>query len=150
PDARYIYFVKGVPTTEEMDIWRVNTTGAITPERITNHNARVAYPAWLDAQTLIYSATAEDGPGQRLFTWDVIHRIRHSVSAGVGEEYLSVAASTTVPRRLICSVANTSATLWTVPISDRMEPEASVVRYPAPNARAHAPRVGAGGLLFLS
>jgi Tol biopolymer transport system component len=150
PDARYIYFVKGVPTTQEMDIWRVRTTGAAVPERITNHNARVAYPAWLDRQTLIYSATAEDGPGQRLFTLDVNRRVRHSVSAGVGEDYLSVAASTTVPRRLICSVANTSATLWTVPVSDVMQPESAATRYPAPNARAHAPRVGAGGLLFLS
>jgi serine/threonine protein kinase/Tol biopolymer transport system component len=150
PDARYIYFVKGVPTTEEMDIWRVSTTGAAVPERITDHNTRVAYPAWLDNQTLIYSATAEDGPSQRLFTWDVDRRVRHSVSAGVGEDYLSVAASTTVPRRLICSVANTSATLWTVPLSDSIQPESSATRYPAPNARAHAPRVEAGGLLFLS
>jgi Tol biopolymer transport system component len=133
-----------------MDIWRVRTTGAVVPERITDHNARVAYPAWLDGQTLIYSATAEDGPRQRLFTWDVNRKVRHPVSAGVGEDYLSVAASTTVPRRLICSVANTSATLWTVPVSDRIQPESAATRYPAPNARAHAPRVGAGGLLFLS
>jgi serine/threonine protein kinase/Tol biopolymer transport system component len=150
PDARYIYFVKGVPTTEEMDIWRVRTTGAAVPERITDHNARVAYPAWLDKQTLIYSATAEDGPGQQLFTLDVNRRVRHRVTAGVGEDYLSVAASATVPRRLVCSVANTSATLWTVPVSDGMQPESAATRYPAPNARAHAPCVGAGGLLFLS
>jgi Tol biopolymer transport system component len=150
PDARYIYFVKGVPTTQEMDIWRVGTSGAAVPERITHHNARVAYLAWLDKRTLIYSATDEDGPGQRLFTVDVNRRVRHLVTAGVGEEYLSVAASTTVPRRLICSVANTSATLWTVPISDRMQPESAAIRLPLPNERAHAPRVRAGGLFFLS
>jgi serine/threonine protein kinase/Tol biopolymer transport system component len=150
PDARYIYFVKGVPTTQELDIWRVPTTGAALPERITAHNARVGYPAWLDGQTLIYSATAEDGPRLRLFTLDVNRRIRHRVSAGVGEDYLSVAASTTVPRRLVCSVANTRATLWTVPVSDRMQPESAATRYPVPNARAHAPRAGAGGLFFLS
>jgi hypothetical protein len=44
------------------------------PERITSHNARVAYPAWLDARTLIYSATAEDGSGQWLYAVDVEHR----------------------------------------------------------------------------
>ena len=141
PDARYIYFVQGVPTTQEMDIWRVRTTGAALAERITDHNARVGYPAWLDKQTLIYSATAEDGPRLRLFTLDVNRRIRHRVSAGVGEDYLSVAASTTVPRRLVFSVANTSATLWTVPVSDQMQPESAAIRFPAPNARAHAPRV---------
>lgn len=150
PDARHLYFVRGVPTTEEMDIWRIPTAGAAFAERVTDHNARVAYPAWLDEQTLIYSATAEDGPRQRLFTWDIKRKVRHSVSAGVGEDYLSVAASATFPRRLICSVANTSATLWTVPVSDRMQPESSAARYAAPNAHAHAPRVGAGGLHFLS
>ena len=69
PTRRYIYFVKGVPTTQEMDIWRVRTTGAAVPERITDHNARVGYPAWLDRQTLIYSATAEDGPGSDYLLW---------------------------------------------------------------------------------
>jgi Tol biopolymer transport system component len=150
PESRYIYFVKGVPTTQEMDIWRVRTTGAAVPERITYHNARVAYPAWLDRRTLIYSATAEDGPGQRLFTVDVNRRVRHLVTAGVGEDYLSVAASTTVPRRLICSVANATSTLWTVPVSTRMQPESAAIRLRSPNERAHAPCVGAGTLFFLS
>ena len=69
PDGHFIYFVRGTPTTEEMDFWRipVSPTGTTaTPERITSHNARVAYLAWLDARTLIYSATAEDGSGQWL------------------------------------------------------------------------------------
>src|SRR3954463_15185738 len=68
PDSRYIYFVKGVPTTAEMDIWRVSASATAGPERITYHNARVAYPAWLDDHTVIYSATAEDGSGQWLYT----------------------------------------------------------------------------------
>src|SRR5262249_20746732 len=62
-DGQFIYFVMGTPVTEETDIWRIRadaTTEAAIPERITNHNARVAYPAWLDDRTLIYSATAED------------------------------------------------------------------------------------------
>jgi hypothetical protein len=52
----------------------------------------VAYPAWLDARTLIYSATAEDGSGQWLYALDVEHRIPHRVSSGIAEQYLSVAS----------------------------------------------------------
>ena len=96
PDGRFIYFVRGIPPTEEMDIWRVpvsRSKTAATPERITAHNARVEYPAWLDARTLIYSAAAEDGSGRWLYAIDVEHRIPHRVSSGIAEQYLSVAVS---------------------------------------------------------
>ena len=120
------------------------------PERITYHNARVAFPAWLDARTLIYSATAEDGSGQWLYSLDVERRIPHRVSSGITEQYLSVAVSTTRPRRLIASVAIPSATLWTVPVSDHIQTEAAVSRFPVPNTRALAPRFASDYLLFLS
>ena len=47
PDGRFIYFVRGIPQTDEMDIWRIpvsQTETAPTPERITLHNARVDTP----------------------------------------------------------------------------------------------------------
>ena len=51
PDGRFIYFVKGIVATEEMDIWRIpSSTGGEAPsepERMTFHNAWVVYPAWL-------------------------------------------------------------------------------------------------------
>jgi serine/threonine protein kinase len=56
PDGRFIYFVRGTVPTEEMDIWRIPVSAseaAAAPERITSHNARVAYPAWLDAADLL-------------------------------------------------------------------------------------------------
>ena len=120
PDGRFIYFVSGIPQTEEMDIWRIpvsQTETAATPERITPHNARVEYPAWLDARTLIYSATAEDGSGQWLYAIDVEHRIPHRVSSGIAEQYLSVAVSEAEPRRVVTTIATPTASLWTVPIS---------------------------------
>ena len=40
---------------DEMDVWRVAATGG-QPERITHHNSRVAYPAFLDDQTLVVKA----------------------------------------------------------------------------------------------
>ena len=153
PDGRFIYFVKGIPPTEEMDIWRVpvsRSNTAATPERITAHNARVDYPAWLDARTLIYSAAAEDGSGRWLYAMDVEHRIPHRVSSGIAEQYLSVAVSETRPRRLVATIATPSASLWSVPVSDRVQADADATRVAVPNTRASGPRFAPGYLAFLS
>jgi serine/threonine protein kinase len=153
PDGRFLYFVRGTTTTEETDIWRIPVAAggaAAEPERITRHNAQVSYPSWLDSRTLIYSATAEDGSGQWLYTVDVERRIPRRVSSGITEQYLSVAASATSPRRVVATVGHPSAGLWTVPISDRIQTEAAVQRFVVPNARALGPRFGPGFLLFLS
>ena len=152
PDGRFIYFVSGTPQTEEMDIWRLRVSpGTVAPpERITTHRAHVAYPAWLDARTLIYAATAEDGSGQWLYTVDVEHRHPHRVSAGVAEEYLSVAVSNATPRRVVAALATPKSTLWTVPLSDHVQIEQTATRVQSPNSRAGGPRVGARYLAFLS
>jgi serine/threonine protein kinase/Tol biopolymer transport system component len=152
PDGRFLYFVMGRPTTDEMDVWRIPAfaTPPVTPERITTHNARVAYLGWLDDRTLIYSGTADDGSGQWLYALDSEHRIPHRVSSGITEQYLSVTVSNTEPRRLIASVATPSANLWTVPISDRVQTEADVSRFSLANTRAVSPRVASDYLLFLS
>jgi WD40 repeat protein len=153
PDGSYIYFVRGTPTTEEMDIWRIPvsiTSLPSIPERITHFNARIAYLDWLDSRTLIFSATADDGSGQWLYSMDVDHRIPHRVSSGIEDQYLSVSVSEVRPHRLVVTVAHPSASLWTIPISDRIQPETSVVRLPIPNSRALGPRLGPGYLLFLS
>ena len=126
-----------------MDIWRISlstSNAAATPERITSHHAWVAYPAWLDARTLIYAATADDGSGQWLYALDVEHRIPHRVSSGIAEQYQSVAVSNTRPRRVIAAVATPTASLWTVPISDR-RPERGGGR------RAYEPRTAAPAAL---
>ena len=153
PDGRYLYFVRGTPTTEEMDIWRIVTSNSVqppVPERITRHNSRVAYLSWFDTRTLVYSATAADGSGQWLYSIDVERRIPHRVSSGLEDQYLTVSVSDIRPRRLVASVARPSATLWTVPISNGIESEASAVPFPTSNVRSLAPRFGSGYLLFLS
>jgi Tol biopolymer transport system component len=151
-DGRYIYFVKGVVATDEMDLWRFPVPAAgetVVPEQISHHNSRVAYPAWIDPQTLIYSATADDGAGQWLYAMDVRHRIPHRVSSGIAEQYLSVAA-TADARRLIVTVAMPLANMWSVPVSSEMQPESSVRSFAAPNARALSPRFGPDYVLMLS
>jgi Tol biopolymer transport system component/predicted Ser/Thr protein kinase len=153
PDGRYIYFVIGTPTTDETDIWRIPISSIdrnVTPERITHLNARVAYLAWLDSRTLLYSASAEFGSGQWLYSMDVVHRIPHRVSLGIEDEYLSASVSRSQPRRIIASVARPIKSLWSIPISNRMEREVSATRLSVPNATAHGARFGAGYLLYLS
>jgi Tol biopolymer transport system component len=152
PDGRYIYFVKGVVTTDEMDVWRFPVppdSASAVAERITHHNSRVAYLAWLGPRTLVYSATAEDGSAQWLYAMDVRHRIPHRVSSGIAEQYLSVAASAD-SRRLVVTVAMPLASLWSVPISNEVQPESSVRAFAAPNAHALSPRFGPDYALMLS
>jgi Tol biopolymer transport system component len=152
PDGQFIYFVKGVVTTDELDLWRFAVPaprGKAIPERITTHNSRVAYPAWLDGRRLIYSATAPDGAGQWLYTIDVGRQIPHRVSSGVAEEYLSV-ATTADAKRLVVTMALPQASLWRVPVTGELQGEWAVQPFTAPNARARGPRFGPDYVLFLS
>jgi hypothetical protein len=57
-----------------MDVWRVAAAGG-PAERITTHNSRVAYPVLPDEQTLLYTATDDDGTGPWLYSR---HRQAHS------------------------------------------------------------------------
>jgi serine/threonine protein kinase/WD40 repeat protein len=148
PDGRFIYFTKGTPTTD-MDIWRIPARGG-NAEQITFHHAWVAYPAWLDARTLIYSATADDGSGRWLYAIDVEHRIPHRVSSGIAEQYLSVAVDQVRPHRLVATVASPTAGLWTVPIANDVQSENAVKPIRAANTRALSPRYAGDYLAFLS
>ena len=147
-DGRFLYFVKGTPTTDT-DIWRIPARGGHA-EQITFHHAWVAYPAWLDARTLIYSATADDGSGRWLYAIDVEHRIPHRVSSGIAEQYLSVAVDQVRPQHLLATVANPTAALWTVPITNDIQPESAITPIQAANTRALSPRYGGHYLAFLS
>jgi serine/threonine protein kinase len=146
PDARFIYFAGGIPP-EEMDLWRVPAAGG-TAERLTSHNASVAYPTFLDGRTLLYRTTAEDGSGPWLFAFDVESRISRRVSVGV-EQYLSIAASAD-GRRLVATVSNPAAGLWTVPIASGVVDERSARRVAVPAVTARFPRSGPDYILYLS
>jgi Tol biopolymer transport system component len=147
-DGRFIYFVKGTPTTD-MDIWRIPARGG-NAEQITFHHAWVGYPAWLDTRTLIYSATAADGSGRWLYAVDVEHRIPHRVSSGIAEQYLSVGVDQVQPHHLVATVANPTAGLWTVPIANEVQSESAVKPMQAANTRALSPRYASDYLAFLS
>jgi len=147
PDGQFVYFVRGSPFVNATDIWRVRAAGG-EPERITRHDSRVVYPALIDERTLLYTAITEDGSGPWLYSIDVEQRIPHRVSFGL-ERYLSIAASGD-GRRLVATVANPSANLWTAPISDGTVEESSVTRLSLPTVRAVAPAYGPDFVVYLS
>jgi Tol biopolymer transport system component len=65
------------------------------------------------------------------------------------EQYLSVAASAD-GRRLVATVANPTASLWSVPILDRVAEDRDVKPFPVSTVRALTPRFGGTGLFYLS
>jgi serine/threonine protein kinase len=146
-DGKWIYFVRGNFATVEMDLWRISPSGG-QPERLTHHNANVAPPAPINEHTVLYVAPAEDGSGPWLYALNVDRKTSRRVSFGL-EQYLSVAASAN-GHRVVATIANPSASLWSVPILDRPAEEALVKRFPVPNVRALAPRFGGGSLFYLS
>ena len=88
--ARSFILFEGFPP-DEMDIWRIRPTGG-SPERITFHNSRVAYPTFLNQRTLLYTSRDADGSGPWLYGIDVERRVPHRISFGV-EQYTSIAAT---------------------------------------------------------
>lgn len=151
PDGRVLYVSHGSPPNE-MDVWRIPADGG-TPERVTSHNSRVAYPVLFDERTLLYTATADDGTGPWLYWMDLKDRLPQRATKTV-EHYISIAVSAEVPgrpRRLVATVSNPSIQLWTVPITTGVATERDASRVSVPTARSAAPRFGPdGSLLYLA
>jgi serine/threonine protein kinase/Tol biopolymer transport system component len=147
PDGLWIYLVRGRPATNEMDLWRIPSAGG-EPERLTQHNNDVGYPTPINLRTVLYVAREEDGSGPWLWAVDVDRKVTHRVSFGL-EQYTSLAASAD-GRRMVATVANPSASLWSLPILDRPAEERDVKPFPLPTVRALAPRFGGTSLYYLS
>ena len=146
-DGQWIYFVRGVPSTSQMDLWRISPNGG-EPERLTQHNSEVSSPAPLDSRTVVYVARDRNGSGPWLWALDVNRKTTHRISFGL-EKYTSVAASAD-GRHLVATEASPSASLWSVPILDRTAVEKDVKPYPAGTVRALGPRFGGTSLFYLS
>lgn len=144
PDDRFVYFVQGRPP-DEMDVWRVPSAGG-EAERITFHASRVSHPVFVDASTLLYLATADDGSGPWLHGMDTTRRVPHRVGSGL-EQYTSLAASAD-GRRLLATRTTPRSSLWRVPLREHVPVKAERVSLPAGGGRW--PRLGRGELLFVS
>jgi Tol biopolymer transport system component len=145
PDGRWIYFVHGGDPTDEMDIWRIPASGG-SPERLTSQSIATTLLATLDPRTLLYVARARDRSGPWLWTLDVERRVSRRVATGL-EVYTSVSASRD-GRRVVAAVGDRIATLWSVPLLDRLANDQDVRRYL--NVRALAPRFGGTSMFYLS
>jgi Tol biopolymer transport system component len=147
PDGRWIYFVHGTPSTKEMDLWRIDPAGG-NPERLTQLNTDVAYPTPAGNRTVFYVARDGDGSGPWLWVFDLKRKDSHRASFGL-EQYTSVGASAD-GRKLVATISNPTAGLWSVPILDRLAEEHDVKGFTVATVRALAPRFGGASLFYLS
>jgi len=147
PDSKWIYFVRGIEPTDDMDVWRIRPSGD-SLERLTEHHTDVNYLAPISSRTLLYIGHAEDQSGPWLWALDVESKVARRVSSGL-DQYASVAASRD-GRRIVATIANPTSSLWSVPILDRPVQEAEVKTYPVTTIRGLAPRFGATSLFYLS
>ena len=147
PDGRWIYFVHGTPATKEMDLWRIDPDGRHA-ERLTQHNTDVAYPAPVGNRTVFYVARDGDGSGPWLWAFDLKRKDSRRASFGL-EEYTSVEASAD-GRKLVATISNPVAGLWSVPILNRLAEEHDVKPFSVPTVWALAPRFAGASLFYLS
>ena len=147
PDGQWIYYTHSIQSVFEFDIWRIPAAGG-TPEQLTTESSDKRYVTPIDANTVLFVAPGQDRSGPWLWALDVKRRETHRVSVGL-ERYLSVAA-TADGRRLVASVATSTASLWSVPLLDRPVEERETAPYQMPAARALAPRFAMDSLFYLS
>ncbi|HEY9467045.1 MAG TPA: protein kinase, partial [Vicinamibacterales bacterium] len=144
-DGRWIYFVHGADPTNDMDIWRIQPAGG-SPERMTQLRSAMNYMTMLNARTMLFVAKATDASGPWLWTLDVERKRAQRVTTGL-EVYRNVSASRD-GRRVVATVGDPSAGLWSVPLLDRLATEQDVRRHVS--GRALAPRFGGTSLFYLS
>jgi Tol biopolymer transport system component/tRNA A-37 threonylcarbamoyl transferase component Bud32 len=146
-DGQWLYFAYGTDETGNMDVWRMRPSGE-SPEQLTHQNAPVNFLTPLDLRTLLYVARAEDWSGPWLWALDLESKVTRRVTVGL-EQYTSVSASRD-GRRVVATVANPTASLWRVPILDRLVEDRDAESYAVPTERALAPRFGGTSLFYLS
>jgi len=146
-DGQWIYFVSGVWDAREMDIWRIRPSGG-APERLTNHHSDVRYPAPLDSRTVLYVSPDQNGAGPWLWALDTERKVTRRISSGL-EVYSSIDVNGD-GSRLVATVSNPTANLWSIPILDRTAGEKDVKPVSLPTVRAYAPRFRGMSLFYLS
>jgi eukaryotic-like serine/threonine-protein kinase len=146
-DSQWIYYVHFIDEAMSADLWRVPSSGG-APERLTEQYRDVRYPTPLDTRTVLYVARDETGGGPWLWALDVETKARTRVSVGPNR-YLSVSASADA-RRLVATIAKSTASLWSIPILNRVADDRDVTKYELTPARAFAPRFDSTSLFYLS
>lgn len=148
PDGRWIYFVHGTPATKEMDLWRIEPDGRHAERLTQSNNTDVAYPTPVGNRTVFYVARDGDGSGPWLWAFDLKRKDSRRASVGL-EQYTCVEASAD-GRKLVATISNPVAGLWSVPILNRIAEEHDVKPFTVPTVRALAPRFSGSTLFYLS
>jgi serine/threonine protein kinase/Tol biopolymer transport system component len=146
-DGRWIYFARGAEPTDAMDVWRVGPSGE-SPEQLTTRGTAVNFIAPIDEHTILYVARGDDRSGPWLWALDVDRHTTRRISSGLGQ-YTSVSASRD-GKRVVATVANPTASLWRVPVLDRVAEERDVQPVALPTGRALAARFSGASLFYLS
>jgi Tol biopolymer transport system component len=146
-DGQWIYFVSGLWDTREMDLWRIRPSGG-TPERLTYLNSDVRSVAPLDNRTILYVSPDQNGAGPWLWALDTERKTSKRITAGL-EVYSSVDTSAD-GHRLVASVSNPTANLWSIPLGDHPAKERDIKSLSLPTVRALGPRYGGTSLFNLS
>lgn len=150
PDGKHIYFTAGYPP-DQLDVWRIPVTGG-EAERLTHHNSRVRCPALLDNDTLVYSATADDGIGSCLYSMNLADRIARRATTGL-EQYTSVTADEAPAgrgRRMVATLVNPTAAIWSVPITGGVVKESAAAKTANLNGQTQGPRATEDGMLYMA
>jgi serine/threonine protein kinase/Tol biopolymer transport system component len=147
PDNQWIYLARGLEPTDAMDVWRVRPSGA-SAEQLTQGGTAVNFLAPLDGRTLLYVARADDWSGPWLWSLDVERKATRRLSPGLGQ-FTSVSSSRD-GRRVVATVANPTASLWRVPLLDRLADDRDIQPYLPPTTRALAPRFAGTSFFYLS
>jgi len=146
-DGEWIYLTRGWETTGDVSLWRVRPDGS-EPQQLTEDKLRVGYPTPIDDRTVLYVAQEANGAGPWLWSLDLETGASRRAALGM-ERYTSVAASRD-GRRIVATVSDPTADLWSFPILGRTAVESDAERVELPDARALAPRSRGGDLYFLS
>ena len=144
PDGAFIYFVHGLPL-EASDIWRIRPDGG-EPQRVTFHDARVTFPTFLNARTLLYLATDRDGSGPWIYALDVERGVSRRISIGF-EQYTSLAANEG-GRRVVATISRSTEKLWRVPLAHHVVDESLATPVTLPTGRGLSPRLGPGYIVY--
>ena len=76
-DGQWIYFISGVWDAQEMDIWRIRSSGG-SPERLTHMGRdKCRYLKVWDNQTMVYVAPDQSGADPRLWAFDIERKVSH-------------------------------------------------------------------------
>jgi len=147
-DDERIFLVRGREVTGDTDLWWIRPDGSDL-QQLTRGLRSVRYPAPIDERRVVFVAEDRTGGGSCLWVLDLETGDVRRGNVGV-ERFTSVSASSD-GRRLVATVGNPRANLWTLPIREEPVTEDDVLPLSdMPSLRALVPRFCGADLYYFS